>query len=91
MNKPRKYRKKPVVIEAVKFLGESNYIGVSRWMGRELTELDDPEDVIEITTLESRLNEPLIVEAGNWVIRGIEGELYPCRDDIFHQTYELAQ
>lgn len=75
-----KYRKKPVVIEA--------------WMNTDdvpwpdwLTQADvgrEPGGVILVNTLEGVMK----AEPGDWIIRGIKGEVYPCKPDIFEQTYE---
>lgn len=79
-----KYRKKPVVIEAVQWTGrqitwpawflEAEQAGVIQLAG----------DALQIITLEG----PLRASIGDWVIRGVKGELYPCKPDIFEATYE---
>jgi len=79
----RPYRKKPVEIEAVQ-LTETNRGSLLRWMG-------DSGDVpfrggsILITTLEG------IMEAsvGDYIIKGVQGEFYPCKPDIFEASYEV--
>jgi len=83
-----KYRKKPVVIDAWR-LPMSN--GASR-------EFDDNPGIIFkheggaiveaiITTLEG----VMLASNGDWIIRGVKGELYPCKSDIFSATYELVE
>ena len=47
----------------------------------------DPSKLFQILTLEGRH----IVRDGDWIIRGVKGELHPCKPDIFSQTYELAE
>lgn len=81
-----KFRKKPVVIEAVQWTGD-NFADVAKLgdnimgpYGRELAHL-------EIPTLEGRM----VANLGDWVIRGVNGEVYPCKPDIFEKTYEPAQ
>ena len=81
-----KYRKKPVVIEAVQFTG-SNAFEVWAFMGRldlidnmDLHNTDHPV----IRTLEGTMN----TSPGDWIIKGIAGEFYPCKPDIFAKTYE---
>ena len=70
-----KFRKKPVVIEAVKFDGVNLPEGVLR----------EPGNINGyIETLEGRMD----VRPGEWVITGIRGEKYPCKPDIFSATYE---
>lgn len=81
-----KFRKKPVVIEAVQFNGK-NCFEIMHFMGRssdiweaELQETDCPT----IHTMEGDLHS----SPGDWIIKGIKGEFYPCKPDIFEATYE---
>jgi hypothetical protein len=81
-----RYRKKPVEVEAIQFTG-SNCIAVLAFMGdREAVyNLDiHTTDNPVIHTLEGQLT----ASPGDWVIRGINGEYYPCKPDIFAATYE---
>ena len=86
------YRKKPVVIEAVQF-DRTNGTIVAKWCGgRWMSEVkpSDPTDVAEwvaIPTLEGTMR----AEIGDWIIRGVAGEFYPCKPDIFDATYEVAE
>lgn len=82
-----KYRKKPVVIEAVQWTGEnatemSLFIGrsdIGRWYNGTL--------VLPIETLEGQIT----ANPGDWVIKGVKGEFYPCKPDIFDATYDLVE
>jgi hypothetical protein len=84
-----KYRKKPVVIDAFQFT-PLNCEDVANWCGGryvEETKAGDPTDVyraLKIPTLEGVMTAAL----GDWIIRGVHGEFYPCKPDIFEQTYE---
>lgn len=86
-----KYRKKPVVIEAVQWNG-GNYQEICQFVGRNL-ERDASElcngvpSLILIPTLEG------VMEASvyDYIIKGVNGEFYPCKPDIFAKTYELAE
>ena len=80
-----KYRKKPVVIEAVQ-LSRSNFVEVVDWLGLDGLADGTSEDecVIEIISLEGNH----LARNSDWIIRGIKGEFYPCKPDIFNQTYE---
>jgi len=75
-----KFRKKPVVIEAVQWLGHnSDFVtyfqgGCAEYEG----------DKVIIQTLEGEMRANL----GDWIIKGINGEFYPCKPDIFEKTYE---
>lgn len=77
------YRKKPVVIEAVQWLGpETPHPKVREW-----TDVEAPlgeKGRYYVDTLEG----PLRVSPGDWIIRGVKGEFYPCKPDIFAATYE---
>jgi hypothetical protein len=86
---PARYRKKPVVIEAVQFDG-TNGDAVAEWCGGtfEATTChgDGPPTVVFIHTLEGRMGASL----GDFVIKGVKGEFYPCKPDIFKATYEAV-
>ena len=96
-----KYRKKPVLIEAFQFTRE-RCVYNSEWpqwlheARREESEADgamfpvcstEPHGKVFLRTLEG----PLRVDWGDWIIRGVKGELYPCKPDIFEATYELVE
>jgi hypothetical protein len=83
----RKYRKKPVVIEAIKWDGD-NFDDVYRFCrdARDDGSEMDGQKCIEIQTLEG--NHYAIV--GDFIIKGVEGEFYPCKPDIFEAIYERA-
>lgn len=83
-----RYRKKPVVVEAVKFDG-TNHREILKFIypGMSETGLAGAEKMklpIVIETLEGDMN----VSIGDYVIRGVQGEFYPCKPDIFEATYE---
>jgi len=76
-----KYRKKPVVIEAVQFLG-GNFKECEGFIG--LDNYDNSLNYPNIKTLEGTMR----VSVGDFIIKGVQGEFYPCKPDIFEQTYE---
>lgn len=79
------YRKKPVVIEAMQYTGK-NAMAVLAWA--KLPEIsEDFTGGLEIRTLEGTMR----ADIGDWVIRGVKGELYPCKPEIFAATYEPAE
>lgn len=83
-----KFRKKPVVIEAMQYTGASSSESeVSAFVGREL-EIREIDGCLfpVIPTLEGEH----IASPGDWIIRGVAGEHYPCKPDIFAATYEPA-
>ena len=84
-----KYRKKPVVIEAIKWDGE-NFKEVVDFTGGNLTYLkpyDDQPISIRIHTLKG----DMFCSIGDFIIKGVKGEFYPCKPDIFEATYEVNE
>lgn len=79
----KKFRKKPVVVEAVQWNGSrENYDYIVVWSGH--IAYRETRNVLKIDTLEG------IMEAkiDDWIIKGISGEFYPVKPDIFQKTYE---
>jgi hypothetical protein len=93
-----KFRKKPVVIEAVQFTyDEHGMLAVKEFCGNALGNVrkerhPDAKAEAEIGTLEDgvTLKVQHIATEGDWIIRGVQGEYYACKPDIFEQTYERA-
>lgn len=86
--RPTKWRKKPVVIEAMQYTKESCR-AVCVWAGIEHHENKHyacGNRPLIIPTLEG----DHFANEGDWIIRGIKGEFYPCKPDIFEATYERA-
>lgn len=81
-----KFRKKPVVIEARQFDGR-NGIELLGWIGGTELEEDFLGEYLEIKTLEGIMR----ADKNDWIIKGIAGEFYPCKPDIFEATYEPAE
>lgn len=85
-----KYRKKPVVIEAWKVGSRSPYPDWLRnalYKGIVQAVLGRKSITYLIPTLEGEMT----AECGDWIIQGVKGELYPCKDDIFRATYEAVK
>lgn len=80
-----KYRKQPVVIEAVQYHGY--HTGAIRDFCGECVREPIGEDYIEIITLEGVMT----ASKGDYIIKGVNGEFYPCKPDIFHKTYEPVE
>jgi hypothetical protein len=80
-----KYRKKPVVIEAVQWTGE-NAPEIAAFFGQDGHFGLHPDNTWSIITLERTMT----ACPGDWIIRGIEREFYPCKPDIFAETYEAV-
>ena len=84
-----KFRKKPVVVEAVQWMG-NNVTALQEW-GAPVTLLPLSKGLI-IGTLEDGPNCEAIhvADLHDWIIKGIKGEFYPCKPDIFEATYEAV-
>ena len=79
-----KFRKKSVVIEAVQWDGD-NSLEVYSFIGE--SPYGDFVDVVAIRTLEGVMT----ASVGDWIIKGVNGEFYPCKPDIFEKTYEKVE
>lgn len=114
MTGAQRFRKKPVEIEAVEFLGGPNNAtdviewilagnGTARYVGRgeyhpmrypeelmvanrDIEACEDAPAFLVIDTLEGAHR----ANGGDWIIRGVQGEFYPCKPDIFAETYDPA-
>jgi hypothetical protein len=87
MSEVKKFRKKPVEIEAIKWDGfiEPTLAEIALWCDESWADesmLGDDCSLI-IPTLEGAMK----CDKGDWIIKGINGEFYPCKDDIFKKTY----
>ena len=79
-----RFRKKPVIIDAIQFTGE-NINEVESFMNpNHVVDTDCSDISIKISTLEGEMT----ANIGDWIIRGVKGEFYPCKCDIFELTYE---
>lgn len=90
------YRKKPVVVEAVQFVGISdsnnNFSERPDWLIKaiykdEVIQFFGDTNKLTIQTLEG----PIYASVGDYIIKGIQGEIYPCKPVIFQETYEIIQ
>lgn len=78
-----KYKKRPLVVEAWRNPGD--YEGIPAWVTAQSHR--SPGGRIVIHTLEGQM----VAFPGDWVIQGINGEVYPCKHEIFQKTYEKAE
>lgn len=80
-----RFRKKPVEVEAIQFDGgEDSWREITDWANEVWFRV---QGGLEIITLEGRM----LAAPGDWVIRGVAGEFYPCKPDIFEATYEAVE
>ena len=90
---PKRYRKKPVVIEAMRWEPDRfpEVGAVVGWLMAAGCEIHHPTGLGSTTTLAIRtLEGDMIAQPGDWIIRGVAGEFYPCKPDIFAATYEAV-
>ncbi len=83
-----KFRKKPVVIEAIQYTSDDISPMLNAWgpsFGRAVIE-QVAESYLVIHTLEGNH----FASFGDWIIKGIAGEFYPCKNEIFQKTYEAV-
>lgn len=88
ISKRMKYRKKPVIIEAIQFEDNSDrIIEIHEFMGGDTIRVnyeDKDNPYLKIETLEGTMK----ASVGDYIIKGVNGEFYPCKPDIFEKTYE---
>lgn len=90
-----KYRKKPIVVEAFQWLGDDRYRYMPEWAVKALKNNvmyygavgSGPPCELFIVTLEGIHH----ASVGDYIIQGVQGELYPCKPDIFEKTYEEVE
>lgn len=83
----KKYVKKPVIIEAMVFRDNVDYLAeLSEFMDNKEVRVSyvESEPKLLIETLEGTMS----ASEGDYIIKGISGEFYPCKPEIFHKTYE---
>lgn len=94
------FRKKPVEVEAIQYLGVSNLEEVLAFTGKHpswdehFQDMQHYKDFVaafdekfKIITLEG----DIYASPGDWIIKGVAGEFYPCKPDIFQATYLLVE
>jgi hypothetical protein len=98
-----KYRKKPVVIEAMRLLAYTQGLGPAAWNNSSggdiwkwltaggatfrMDQVDPGPAFMVIHTLGGDMR----ADIGDWIIRGVQGEFYPCKPEIFAATYEKVE
>ena len=81
-----KYRKKPVVIEAIEWRGD-NFCEIDDFLEDQKHETYPKDGKVIIKTLEK----DMIASLGDYIIKGVNCEFYPCKPDIFRKTYEKVE
>jgi hypothetical protein len=78
-----KFRKRTIIVDAIQWDGNIDEI----WQAFGTAEVSKEDDRLFISTLEGEIT----ASVGDWIIRGVAGELYPCKPDIFDKTYEPVE
>jgi hypothetical protein len=91
-----RFRKKPVAIDAMRFTpaNHSSMFALIQWLDKHGAQIDqDRSDELIIGTLEDGQDGQVkhVATNGDWIIRGVQGEFYPCKDAIFRATYEPVE
>ena len=82
-----KARKKPVVVEVLKFSS-------SEWLeepNKYPMVVNHPVNLLMAVAIIETLEGGMTVSDGDYIIKGVDGEFYPCKPDIFHKTYEVIE
>jgi hypothetical protein len=90
-----KYRKKPVVIEAWQVFKNDNLSTYPSWLLKEINAdciiMSDAQFLGSSLGYVRTLEGNMFIENGDYIIKDVQGEFYPCKPDIFEQTYELIK
>lgn len=90
MSGPQRFRKRPVEIEAIRFTGD-NRRDVLSWVYPSLSgDALEAAEVMCLPVVIETLEGDMTANVGDYVIRGVAGEFYPCKPDIFAATYEAV-
>ena len=76
-----RYTKKPITIDAIQWTGD-NYVQIAQFCDKAYY-----DTVLKIQTLEGTMKTTI----GDFIIKGIKGEFYPCKPDIFEMTYDKVE
>lgn len=91
-----RYRKKPVEVEAAHFKNQDKAEVIAEWCGGRVEtrqnfehpdRVDDNVKVIMVDTLEGVMR----ADPDDYIICGVKGEFYPCKPDVFEQSYDLVE
>lgn len=83
-----RFRKRPVEVEAQEFTGD-NGVDLVHWIGTDVSLDSDSKGAIATLTIHT-LEGDMVANRGDWIIKGVQGEFYPCKPDIFEATYEAV-
>ena len=85
-----RFRKKPIVIEAIQMTLE-NSDKIRDWIPPEIFTSKFVGELSTVAAAIKTLEGTMIASEGDWIIKGVNGEFYPCKPDIFEKTYESVE
>ena len=86
-----KYRKKPVIVEAIRYFDhETSHDAVREFVTAPIDEVGRLENAWKLEIFNTAEAQWLPVPKGSWIIKGIAGEYYPCAPEVFDATYEAV-
>lgn len=85
-----KFKKKPIVIEATKFMGGFSFDEMLVEWGKPFASSSHYVEISNTLTIKT-LEGAMLADIGDYIIKGIKGEFYPCKPDIFEISYELVE
>lgn len=85
-----KARKKPIEIEFIEYTDDTNIVDLYDWSNDQI-ELVFENDTLQKRLYVNTLEGDMLVNTGDYIIKGVNGEFYPCKPDIFHKTYEVEK
>jgi hypothetical protein len=83
-NMVRQFRKRPVTVEAIQITDGKSVFDIVEWMNSKTVGYQTTPPTIWIDTLEGRMT----ADQFDWIIKGVDGEFYPCKPHIFERTYQ---
>lgn len=86
INAVKRFRKKPIVIAAIQYT-EENKEALKKFVGGKICFKYEELDILEFCYIRT-LEGVMTGNKGDWIIKGVKGEFYPCKPDIFEETYE---
>ena len=84
----QKFVKKPVVIEAIQYDGE-NIEAIENFVGKKLSTVMSSD--VDVNLIIPTLEGDMTALKNDWIIKGVKGEFYPCKPDIFKQSYNMIK
>lgn len=83
--------KKPIVVDAVRWMGDIESLEeIEKLKGSDFTKEEKLQFLLHEQLLIQTLEGPLTASLGDYIVKGVRGELYPVKPDIFEETYDIV-